>query len=90
MIFGRIVGNVVATQKNKHLFGKKLLLVQPLDCQGRPYGTEVLAVDGIGAGVGELVLAISEGGSARIVTRSENLAPIDIAIAAIVDSVSCS
>jgi microcompartment protein CcmK/EutM len=90
MILGRVVGNVVATQKNKHLFGKKLMIVQPIDCQGNNAGNEILAVDGIGAGVGELVLAIGEGGSARIVTRTENLAPIDMAIAGIVDSISCS
>lgn len=90
MILGRVVGNVVATQKNHHLLGKKLMIVQPVDCQGKNAGSEILAVDGIGAGVGELVLAIGEGGSARIVTRTENLAPIDIAIAGIVDSISCS
>lgn len=88
MILARVVGNVVATQKNKHLIGKKLLLIQPIDMEGKPAGAEVLVVDGIGAGIGDLVLAIAEGGSARMVTRAESpRAPIDIAIAAIVDSV---
>jgi microcompartment protein CcmK/EutM len=90
MILGRVVGNVVATQKNYHLSGKKLMIVQPVDCQCKNAGSETLAVDGVGCGVGELVLAICEGGSARIVTKAENLAPIDIAIAGIVDSISCS
>lgn len=87
MVLARVVGNVVATQKNKYLVGKKLLLIQPIDMAGKIAGPEVLVVDGVGAGIGDLVLAIAEGGSARIVTRAESQAPIDIAIAAIVDSV---
>lgn len=90
MILARVVGNVVATQKNQYLIGKKLLLIQPIDMEGKPAGAELLVVDGVGAGIGDLVLAIAEGGSARTVTRAESsLAPIDIAIAAIVDSVVC-
>lgn len=88
MILARVVGNVVATQKNMNLVGKKLLLIQPVDTLGKPYGSEVLAVDGVGAGIGDLVIAIAEGGSARQVTKAESpLAPIDICIAGIVDIV---
>ena len=89
MILARVVGNVVATQKNINLIGKKLLLIQPVDAMGKVYGSEVLAVDGVGAGIGDLVIAIAEGGSARQVTKAESpLAPIDICIAGIIDSVS--
>lgn len=87
MILARVVGNVVATQKNKYLVGRKLLILQPVDAKGEPAGAEVLAVDGIGAGEGDLVIAIAEGGSARQVTQAEGMAPIDIAVAGIVDVV---
>jgi microcompartment protein CcmK/EutM len=88
MILAKVVGNVVATQKNKDLVGKKLLILQPVDNMGKEYGSEVLAVDGVGAGIGDIVVAIAEGGSARQVARSENpIAPIDIAIAGIIDHV---
>lgn len=88
MILARVVGNVVATQKNKDLLGKKLLIIQPIDNLGKEYGSEILAVDGVGAGIGDLVIAIAEGGSARQVVKSENpIAPIDVCIAGIIDHV---
>ena len=87
MIFARVVGNVVSTQKNQHLVGAKIMLLQPLDTKGNPSGDEFIAVDGVGAGIGDLVLAIAEGGSARQVYKAQNpLTPIDTAIAGIVDS----
>lgn len=88
MILARVVGNVVATQKNLNYVGKKLLLIQPVDTFGKPYGSELLAVDGIGAGIGDIIIAIAEGGSARQVTKAESpLAPIDVCIAGVIDTV---
>ncbi|MGE5550041.1 MAG: EutN/CcmL family microcompartment protein [Bacteroidota bacterium] len=87
MIFGRVAGHVVATQKHGDLHGAKLLLVQPLDLDGTPAGQEILAVDGVGAGEGDLVIAIAEGGSARQVAKARPTAPIDVVIAGIVDVV---
>ena len=84
MIFARVVGNLVATQKNEHLIGAKLMILQPLDTMGRPAGDEFIAVDGVGSGEGDLVLCIAEGGSARTVYRNAK-APIDTVIAGIVD-----
>ncbi|MGE5598459.1 MAG: EutN/CcmL family microcompartment protein [Bacteroidota bacterium] len=85
MILARVVGNVVATQKNKDLHGRKLLLIQPVGMDGSPAGSEILAVDGVGAGEGDLVIAIAEGGSARQVAGANPTAPIDVVIAGIVD-----
>lgn len=85
MIFARVVGNVVATHKLKCLQGFKLMILQPLDSEGKNAGSEILAVDGIGAGIGDLVIAIAEGGSARKVCKVGNITPIDTAIAGIVD-----
>jgi len=53
MQIGRVVGTVVATQKHRTFEGAKLLLVQPLDADDAPRGTAMLAIDGVGAGVGE-------------------------------------
>lgn len=86
MIFARVVGNLVATQKNDHLIGAKLMVIQPLDTKGEPAGDEFIAVDGIGAGEGDLVICIAEGGSARMVYGNPK-APIDTVIAGIVDKI---
>ena len=55
MLIGRVVGNVIATQKNEKLEGAKLLLVQPLDLEGREKGVAVLAIDTlVDAGIGDI------------------------------------
>ena len=55
MQLARVIGTVVATVKNDSLTGRKLLLIQPLNAQVLPTGNPLVAVDAIGAGVGELV-----------------------------------
>ncbi len=55
MILGRVIGNVVATVKDPSLQGKKLLLVQPVDRDGRGKGRVFVAVDSVGAGAGETI-----------------------------------
>jgi microcompartment protein CcmK/EutM len=86
MMLARVVGNVVATQKNKDLIGKKLMLVLPIDTYDSPAGAELIAVDAVGAGIGDLVVVLAEGGSARQILKEKNpLAPIDLVIAGIVD-----
>lgn len=86
MIIGRVTGAVVATQKNYKLEGRKLLLVQPLDLEGRARGAAVLAVDGVGAGEGDRVLVVQEGKSASMISeRAES--PLDAAVIAVVDEV---
>ena len=86
MILSVVVGNFVATQKNEHLIGAKLMVLQPVDPRGQPTGNEFIAVDGVGAGIGDLVLCIAEGGSARAVYKDPK-SPIDTVIAGIVDYV---
>jgi ethanolamine utilization protein EutN len=59
---GRVVGNAVATCRHRSLAGQKLLLVQPLLADGRtPDGDPQLAVDCVGAGVGQAVMITSDG-----------------------------
>jgi ethanolamine utilization protein EutN len=55
MQLGRIIGNVVCTMKDPALVGQKILIVQPLDRQGRDKGRPVIALDAVGAGAGETI-----------------------------------
>ena len=55
MLLGRVIGNVVATMKNESLVGQRLLIVQPLDRNGRDKGKPLVALDSVGAGVGETI-----------------------------------
>jgi ethanolamine utilization protein EutN len=86
MLVGRVLGSVVATQKNAKLEGAKLLLVQPLDLEGAPRGTAVLAIDGVDAGVGDRVLLIQDGRSAQLVL-GKGVAAVDAAVVGVVDAV---
>ena len=86
MQIGKVVGNVVATQKNRKLEGAKLLLVQPMTLEGQPRGIAVLAIDSVGAGVGETVLLVIEGKAAGD-ALGKKAAPVDAAIIGIIDAV---
>jgi ethanolamine utilization protein EutN len=55
MLLGRVIGNVVATMKDPSLTGQRLLLVQPVDRNGRDKGKVLVALDSVGAGAGETV-----------------------------------
>jgi ethanolamine utilization protein EutN len=86
MQLARVVGTVVATQKHRKLEGAKLLLVQPLALDDTARGTALLAIDSVGAGVGEKVLIVLEGRAAGDALRRK-AAPVDAAIMGIVDHV---
>lgn len=65
MVIGRVVGNIVSTVKHMLYEGKKLLLVQPLKTDRKsPQGNTMVAVDTVGAGIGEIVLVAAEGKAA--------------------------
>lgn len=85
MIFARVVGSVVSTNKDEKLVGKKLLLVQPVEINNKPNGNPLVAIDAVGAGEGEFVLLV-QGSSARQTKMTEGH-PADCTIVAIVDSV---
>ena len=86
MLLGRVVGNVVASQKNAKLEGSKLLLVQPVDPDGSPRGAAVLAIDSVDAGVGDRVLLIQDGRSAQLLL-GKGVAAVDAAVVGVVDAV---
>ena len=85
MLIGKVVGTVVSTQKEEALQGLKLLVVRGQDLDGKLTSTLVVAVDAMGAGVGETVLYAS-GSSARQ-TKVTKDRPVDATIMAIVDEI---
>jgi ethanolamine utilization protein EutN len=84
MILARITGNVVSTIHHSVVDGKKLLLAERLDQNGKPTGGYLIAMDAIGAGQGETVLILDEGSGARQILEDDN-APIRSIVVGIVD-----
>jgi ethanolamine utilization protein EutN len=86
MIVGKVVGNIVCTQKDKSLNGQKMLIVQPVNLKTlKEEGAALVALDATGAGQGELVLVVG-GSSARLASNYEKIA-VDQAIIGILDSI---
>ncbi len=87
MIIGKVVGHVVSTRKNDNLIGQKLLIVEPHDkLKGNMGSSNFIAIDNVGAGVGETVL-VATGSAARVGCGLE-FAPVDAAIVGIIDDPS--
>ncbi len=85
MYLGKVIGTVVSTSKNEKLVGAKLLIVDRLSESLVSTGRNEIAVDSVGAGVGETVI-VCTGSSARYVF-GDGSAPIDTSIIGIVDTV---
>ncbi len=84
MIIGKVVGTVISTRKNANLVGSKFLIVDPMPKMGHSVaGERIVAVDNVGAGIGEVVL-VATGSAARVGSGNEN-APVDACIVGIVD-----
>lgn len=86
MILAKVIGHVVSTIKLSVFKGFKLLLVQPIDANGESKGKVLLALDTVQAGIGDVVLVMDQGNSARIVV-GDSFAPIRSLIVGIVDEV---
>ena len=86
MLIGKVVGDVVATQKTPSHVGRKILIVQPLQLDGSNRGEAVLALDSVDAGIGDRVLLVAEGFSAMTAVGRPN-SPIDMAVIGIIDTV---
>ncbi len=86
MVLGRVIGTLVASRKEPTLEGLKLLVVRACDVDGKPNGGIAVAVDAVGAGIGEVVLYAS-GSSARQ-TQVTQGKPVDATIMAIVDQIA--
>ncbi len=79
MIIGKVIGSVVSTRKNENLVGSKFMIVESVEGDAK----KIIAVDNIGAGIGEYVL-VALGSAARIGCGKET-SPIDAAIVGIID-----
>jgi ethanolamine utilization protein EutN len=87
MIIARVIGNVVATQKNNRYQNARVMLCQPLTPEGEDYGTTLLALDSVDAGEGDMVLIVQEGWSASTAATGEAGAAIDSAIVGVIDHI---
>lgn len=84
MIIGKVVGTVISTRKNANLVGSKFLIVDSMKKMGSTTtGERIVAVDNVGAGIGEIVL-VATGSAARVGNNNEN-SPVDACIVGIVD-----
>ena len=82
MIIGKVVGSLFSTRKSDKLVGNKFMIVEPVESM-RNTGSRLVAIDIIGAGIGEYVL-VAQGSAARIGCDMAD-APIDAAIVGIID-----
>ncbi len=91
MFLARVEGSVVATKKDPNMSGRKLLILRPQlvddkdPTKFRPGSNTIIAVDSVGAGLGEMVM-FCQGSSARLAPNLKN-APVDAVIVGIVDTV---
>lgn len=87
MILARVLGNIVATQKNRRYAGARVMLCQQITPEGEDAGTTVLALDSVDAGEGDIVLIVQEGWGASTAATKEAGAAIDSAIVGVVDRI---
>ncbi len=85
MFLGIVRGNITSTINHRFYDGKKLLIVDRCDELWNPNGKYIIAVDTVGAGVGERVLVLDEGNGARQIVGDPD-APLRSVIVGIVDS----
>jgi ethanolamine utilization protein EutN len=84
VLLGIVEGNVVTTIKHPSMKGWKVLIVQPLDFDGRPDGDPQLAIDSLGAGAGTKVVISNDGRGTRELIGDE-LSPVRWSVIGIVD-----
>ena len=82
MLAGKVVGSIVATRKNEKLIGNKFMIVELVENMSDKK-QQIIAIDNIGAGIGEYVL-VAQGSAARIGCNIQD-APVDAAIVGIID-----
>jgi microcompartment protein CcmK/EutM len=88
MILAKITGNVVSTVKDAGYESRRIMIVQPVDPSGMPQGKSFLAIDTVQSGIGDTVLILEEGGSARMILNEPDTFTIKAVIAGIVDHIT--
>jgi len=87
MILARVLGNVVATQKNRRYDNARVMLCQTINPDNEETGVTLLALDSVDAGAGDIVLIVQEGWGASAAATGEAGAAIDSAIVGVVDRI---
>jgi len=87
MLLGRVIGNIVATQKNDRYFGTRIMVVQPINPDGTNRGPTMVALDSVDSGAGDIVVVVQEGWAASTAATGEQGAAIDSAIIGVVDEI---
>jgi ethanolamine utilization protein EutN len=87
MILARVLGNIVATQKNPRYKDARIMLCQQITPEGEEMQMTLLALDSVDSGVGDIVLIVQEGWGASTAATGEAGAAIDSAIVGVVDQI---
>ncbi len=87
MLLAKVLGNVVATQKNHRYENASVMLCQQITPEGEETAYTVLALNALDAGVGDTVLIVQEGWSASTAATGKSGAAIDSAIVGVVDRI---
>lgn len=87
MIIGKVIGNITSTINHPFYDGKKMLIVERMEPDGRPASGYLVALDRADAGAGETVLVLDEGNGARQIYESKD-APVRSVIVGIVDEIT--
>lgn len=87
-MLGKVVGTIWSTRKDENLVGSKFLIVRQINLDYTPKDSTIIAIDSVGAGVGEVVL-VAQGSSARQTDITQNK-PVDAVVMAIVDKLDVS
>lgn len=87
MLIARVIGNVVATQKNQRYEGSRIMLCRQVTPEGSDTDYTCLALDSVNAGEGDIVIIAQEGWSASTAATGKPGAAIDSAIVGVVDFV---
>ena len=82
MIMGKVVGNIVSTRKNENIVGSKILEIRIIE-NGRETDRYIVAIDSVGAGIGERVM-VTTGSGARLALQNTNT-PVDAVVVGIID-----
>ena len=88
MLLGKVIGTIWSTRKDEKLVGSKFLIIRQLNLDYTPKDSTIIAIDSVGAGVGEVVL-VAQGSSARQTDITQNK-PVDAVVMAIVDKLDVS
>jgi ethanolamine utilization protein EutN len=87
MILGKVIGNIVSTERIEGYKSKTILIIQPIKPDGTPSGKTFLAIDTVQAGTGDTVLTLDEGGSAKIAVKEPDTHTIKTAVVGIIDHI---